>query len=156
MTNVMKKHKIILCQGIQGSGKSTFARNWALEKPTERVRWNNDDYRTLMGQYWVPEREKLVKLGREHFLAMAMQHGYDIVVDDMNLNPKTIEWYQIMVTDWNNDNNRFQYELEFHLFNTPLEVCIERDAARPNPIGAKVITEAYNRYKEYLNGKASN
>jgi tRNA uridine 5-carbamoylmethylation protein Kti12 len=43
------------------------------------------------------------------------------------------------------------------LFNTSLEVCIERDAKRPNPIGAKVITETYNRYKEYLesNGKTN-
>jgi tRNA uridine 5-carbamoylmethylation protein Kti12 len=36
------------------------------------------------------------------------------------------------------------------LCNTPLEVCIERDSKRENPIGAKVITETYNRYKEYL------
>ena len=142
-------HKIILCQGIQGSGKSTFARSWALENPEHRVRWNNDDYRNLMGQYWVPSREKLVKLGREHFLRTAMQYGYDIIVDDMNLNPKTIEWYKTIVGNWNY-NSQIQYKLEFHLCNTPLEICIERDSKRENPIGAKVITETYNRYKEYL------
>jgi len=141
-------HKIILCQGIQGSGKSTFARSWALEDPEHRVRWNNDDFRTLMGQYWVPSREKLVKSAREHFLWTAMHNEYDIVIDDMNLNPKTIHNYEEIINEWNKDH--IQYELEFHLCNTPLEVCIERDAARPNPIGEKVIRETYNRYKEYL------
>lgn len=148
-------HKIILCQGIQGSGKSSFARSWALEDPEHRVRWNNDDFRTLMGKYWVPSRETIVKNIRGRFMFEAMSGNYDIIVDDMNLNPKTIKWYEAIVNSWNNNPNDSQYELEFHLCNTPLEVCIERDAARPNPIGEKVIRETYNRYKEYLesNGK---
>jgi len=143
-------HKIILCQGIQGSGKSSFARSWALEDPEHRVRWNNDDFRTLMGKYWVPSRETIVKNIRERFMFEAMSGNYDIIVDDMNLNPKTIKWYEAIVNSWNNNPNNSQYELEFHLCNTPLEVCIERDSKRENPIGAKVITETYNRYKEYL------
>lgn len=34
--------KIILCRGIQGSGKTTWAKQWVLEKPTERVRINKE------------------------------------------------------------------------------------------------------------------
>lgn len=146
-----ENHKIILCQGIQGSGKSTWARAWAQEKPEERVRWNNDDFRTLMGQYWVPSRETIVKNIRSRFMFEAMEGNYDIVVDDMNLNPKTINWYEAVINTWNKEGfHKSEYELELHLFNTPLEICIERDSKRPNPIGAKVITETYNRYKEYI------
>lgn len=47
--------KIILCRGIQDSGKTTFAKQWALEDPEHRVRFNNDDIRNMLGKYWVPD-----------------------------------------------------------------------------------------------------
>ena len=37
--------KIILCRGIQGSGKSTWAKKYILEDSENRVRFNNDDIR---------------------------------------------------------------------------------------------------------------
>lgn len=49
--------KIILCRGIQGSGKTTWAKQWVLEDPEHRVRFNNDDIRNMLGKYWVPSRE---------------------------------------------------------------------------------------------------
>ena len=48
--------KFIILQGIQGSGKSTFAKKWVEEDPIHRVRWNNDDCRRMCGPYWIPER----------------------------------------------------------------------------------------------------
>ena len=48
--------KIILTRGIQGSGKSTWAKKWVEEDPEHRVRWNNDDFRKRLGPYWIPER----------------------------------------------------------------------------------------------------
>ena len=78
--------KIILTRGIQGSGKSTWAKKWVEEDPTHRVRWNNDDFRRMLGPYWIPEREYLVTESRSEFLSRAMLFGYDIVIDNMNLN----------------------------------------------------------------------
>ena len=79
--------KIILCRGIQGSGKTTFAKQWVLEDPEHRVRFNNDDIRNMLGKYWVPSREKLVHALKVNFIMMSMRMGYDIVIDNMNLNP---------------------------------------------------------------------
>lgn len=47
----MADHKIILTRGIQGSGKSTWAKKWCEEEPLKRIRWNNDDFRRMMGKY---------------------------------------------------------------------------------------------------------
>ena len=55
----MEKRKLILCRGIQASGKSTWAKAWAKEDPEHRVRFNNDDIRNMLGEYWVPNREGL-------------------------------------------------------------------------------------------------
>lgn len=143
--------KIILCRGIQGSGKTTWAKQWVLEDPEHRVRFNNDDIRNMLGKYWVPSREGLVKDLKGLFLQEAMAYGFDIVIDNMNLNPRELEYYERVLNDWNRAV-RPKYELEFKDFFIPLQDCIERDSKRPNPIGEEVIKATYEKYKSILEG----
>lgn len=140
--------KIILCRGIQGSGKTTWAKQWVLEDPELRVRFNNDDIRNMLGKYWVPSREYLVSDIKKDFIVSAMEFGYDIVVDNMNLNPKEIEYYENLVDSTLGYMNC--YSLEYKDFFIPLEVCIERDSKRENPIGEEVIRKTYERYKSII------
>lgn len=147
----METRKIILTRGIQGSGKSTFAKEWVLEDPEHRVRFNNDDIRNMLGKYWVPSREDLVSTIKMNFLIQATNFGYDIIIDNMNLNPKEITFYKEFINSYNKGDHDKQYELEFKDFKTSLEICIERDSKRENPIGAGVITSTYNRYKDFYN-----
>lgn len=148
--------KIILCRGIQGSGKTTWAKQWVLEDPEHRVRFNNDDIRNMLGKYWVPSREDLVNDLKRFFLWSSMSYGYDIVIDNMNLNPKELEYYNKVLDNWNNpegtvsDVVRPKYDLEFKNFFIPLQECIERDSKRPNPIGKEVIRKTYEKYKDIL------
>lgn len=143
--------KIILCRGIQGSGKTTWAKQWVLEDPEHRVRFNNDDIRNMLGKYWIPSREGLVKDLKGLFLQEAMAYGFDIVIDNMNLNPRELEYYERVLNDWNRAV-RPKYELEFKDFFIPLQDCIERDSKRPNPIGEEVIKATYEKYKSILEG----
>lgn len=140
--------KIILCRGIQGSGKTTWAKQWVLEDPEHRVRFNNDDIRNMLGKYWVPSREHLVSDIKKDFIVSAMEFGYNIVVDNMNFNPKEIEYYENLVDSTLGYMNC--YSLEYKDFFIPLEVCIERDSKRENPIGEEVIRKTYERYKSII------
>lgn len=142
--------KIILCRGIQGSGKTTWAKQWVLEDPEHRVRFNNDDIRNMLGKYWVPSREHLVSDIKKDFIVSAMEFGYDIVVDNMNFNPKEIEYYENLVDSTLGYMNC--YSIEYKDFFIPLEVCIERDSKRENPIGEEVIKKTYERYKTIIEG----
>ena len=149
--------KIILCRGIPGSGKTTWAKQWVLEDPEHRVRFNNDDIRNMLGKYWVPSREDLVDYLKRFFLWSSMSYGFDIVIDNMNLNPKELEYYNKVLDIWNNpegivisDVIRPKYSLEFKDFFIPLQDCIERDSKRPNPIGEEVIRKTYEKYKDIL------
>ena len=146
----MNKKKLILCRGIQGSGKSTWARQWVEEDPENRVRINNDDIRNMLGKYWVTSRENLVSSIKENMAEEAISRGYDIVVDNMNLNPKEVLFWKRMIEDANMDPDGYKYEIEFKDFFIPLEECIRRDAMRPNPIGEKVIRETWKRYKHFI------
>ena len=146
----MEKRKIILTRGIQGSGKSTWARQWVEEDPENRVRINNDDIRNMLGNYWVVGREPLVSEMKQYVTQAAMDRGYNIVIDNMNLNPHEVKFWEKVVELNNEDPDGYKYEIEFKDFFIPLEECIRRDAMRPNPIGEKVIRETWKRYKHFI------
>lgn len=135
--------KIILCRGIQGSGKTTWAKQWVLEDPEHRVRFNNDDIRNMLGKYWVPSREPIVTMMKNSFIQGATIFHQDVVIDNMNLNGTEVEY-------WKRTAEAFNYDLEIKNFFTPLQECIDRDSKRPNPIGEKVIRNTYERYKDIL------
>ncbi len=135
--------KIILCRGIQGSGKTTWAKQWVLEDPEHRVRFNNDDIRNMLGKYWVPSREPIVTIMKNSFISGAAIFRMDVVIDNMNLNSKELDY-------WKDIANMFNYDLEIKYFPTPLQECIERDSKRPNPIGEEVIRRTYEKYKNIL------
>ena len=131
----MEIRKIILTRGIPGSGKSTWARAWVAESPETRIRINNDDIRNMLGNYWVPSREDLVSFIKHKTVVAAMGHGYDIIVDNMNLNPKEVNFWETIIDSHNKDTERenlgftkYKYEIEFKDFFIPVEECLKRDA----------------------------
>ena len=147
--------KIILTRGIQGSGKSTWAKKWVEEDPEHRVIWNNDDFRRMSGPYWVPKRENFIYTMMYDFLSKAMLFGYDIVVDNMNLDQKYWDSIQSLIDTFNNyifiRGLEEPYTLEFKdFFDVSLAECIERDSKQENSIGEKVITETYDKYKDII------
>lgn len=149
--NTKNIKKIILCRGIQGSGKSTWAKTWVSEDPENRIRINNDDLRNMFGVYWVPSREDIVTKAKKEIVIYAMDKGYDIVIDNMNLNPKEIQYWETIINYHNGYMGKeIKYEIEFKDFFIPLEECIRRDAVRPNPIGEKVIRDTWKRYKHFI------
>lgn len=145
----MDKRVLIICRGIQGSGKSTWAKQWCHEDPEHRVRFNNDDVRNMLGDYWVPSREKLVTEAKANMITFALIKGYDVVVDNMNLNPKEDAWIRTLCENIEKDTG-IHVNIEYKDFWTPVEECIRRDAARPNPIGEKVIKETWRRYRNFI------
>lgn len=148
--------KLILTRGIPGSGKSTWAKAWVAEDPEHRIRLNWDDMRNMMGPYWVPSREPINKhmLWAGLNMAAYCTRPYDIVIDNMNLNPKDWKQYEEWVITYNQSMNseetNTQYVIEFKDFFIPLEECIRRDAMRPNPIGEKTIKDIWRRYKHFI------
>lgn len=151
----MIKKKILILRGLQGSGKSTFAKQWVSENPETRVRFNRDDIRNMLGPYWVPSRENLIDSIYWETLSAATAAGYDIVVDNMNLNEKYVKEIEDFVKETNawldSSEADFRYETEVkEFFNVPLQTCIERDAQRENSVGERVIRSTFNKYKNKI------
>ena len=143
-------NKLIICRGIPASGKTFWAKQWVLEDPEHRVRINQDDIRLMLGKYWVPSREELVQHIQKEALIEALERGYDIVIDNTNLNEKVLDFYRALVID--HGNHAIEYK---DFFDTPLSVCIERDKNRDVQVSEKIIRNFYNNYKDIypLNGR---
>ena len=122
------------------------------EDPEHRIRFNRDDIRNMLGKYWVPSRENLIDSIYWNLLQDATLAGYDIVIDNMNLNEKYIEDIKKFVEETNLFFLAYsRYEVEVKdFFHVPLQTCIDRDAQRENPIGEKVIRNTFNKYKDKI------
>lgn len=110
----------------------------------------------MSGKYWVPVREDYIISCRNQLLNIAVYMGFNtIIIDDMNLNPRDIDYIAMVVDNFNKaleGNN--QYKIEFKDFtNVPLNICIERDSKRENPLGEKVIRGIFNKYQTRYNLK---
>ena len=144
--------RIILTRGIPASGKSTWAKQEVLKDPEHSIRINRDDLRNMCGKYWVPAREKYITACKGTILINAINFKFDtIIIDEMNLNPKENRYLKDMVSMMNDtfkDNND-KYIIEIKDFtNVSLDVCLERDSKRENPIGDNVSRSIFNKYKE--------
>ena len=152
----MNIKKLILTRGIPGSGKSTWAKAWVAEDPEHRIRLNWDDMRNMLGPYWVPSRENINKtmLWCAINAAAYCDKPYEIVIDNMNLNPKGWKEFEEWIETYNHSahsvNNKVQYVLEFKDFFISVDECIRRDAMRNNPIGEKTIKDIWRRYKHFI------
>lgn len=144
--------KIILIRGISGSGKTTKARSIVNADPEHFIRFNNDDIRNMLGKYWVTSREPVVTKLKESFLLEAMDRQYNIVVDNLNLNPKEVKFYEDHINNFNSNlkEGLEPYAIEFIDCFIPIEECIRRDSLRPNPIGENVIREQWRKYRNFI------
>lgn len=149
--------RIILTRGIPASGKSTWAKQEVLKDPEHSIRINRDDLRNMSGKYWVPAREKYITACKGTILINAINFKFDtIIIDEMNLNPKENGYLKGMVSMMNDtfkDNND-KYIIEIKDFTkVSLDVCLERDSKRENPIGEDIIKDIFNKYRELYNLK---
>lgn len=137
------KPVIILVRGIQGSGKTTLAKN-LVKYDNKLVRINRDDIRAMLCTEWSYAFESIVIKMQLSMVKAALDKGYSVVIDDVsNLNEKTIN--RLKQTFPNTE-----IQLKDICLLTDINECIRRDALRENPIGEKVIRETYNRYIDVI------
>lgn len=134
-----------ITRGLQASGKTTFAKGWVAEDPEHRARVNRDDLRTLMHGGYSKATETQVAAARDALIVSLLRKGIDVVCDDTGLRQQVVRGLAALAKS-------ARAGFEVHDFtDVPLEVCIERDAKRENPVGEAVIRDTWTRY---LKGRA--
>ncbi|MCW2942256.1 MAG: 5-hydroxyl kinase [Actinomycetia bacterium] len=136
-----------LTRGLPASGKTTWAMSWVAEDRAGRARVNRDDLRKMLddGVHVKGVTEQRVMAVRDAAIVRMLRNGIDVVCDDTNL-PQRI------ARDLARLAKRAGANLKVHDFtHVPLEVCIERDAARDRTVGEEHIR---NLHVRFLNGRA--
>lgn len=130
--------RIIILQGLPGSGKSTYAREFVTGKK-DWVIVNRDSLRNMRGDYWVPEQEPLITQWEDFCVKAALEKGLNVIIDATNFNYKTLNrWFTIC--------ELYSIQPEIQFFDISVEECIERDSKREKPVGKDVIMRMYNSY----------
>lgn len=137
--------KLIMCQGLPGSGKTTWALNECARSGHTFWRVNKDDIRRELeqtGWVWSHENEKRVIEIRDSRIKNAFALGFSVISDDTNFGHKHRARLEQLARE-----NGAQFEIQ--VFNTSVDECIKRDAQRT---GKAHVGEAVIRNMAKQNG----
>jgi predicted kinase len=131
--------QLIITRGLPGSGKTT----WAKAQPNA-VRVNRDELRRMLhgghtGEGWA---EKQVTIAQRAQIDALLRAGVNVICDDTNLRAKTVRELAELAL-------MAGAEVTLEDFTSvPPEVCVERDATRPEgeQVGPEVILRMHARY----------
>lgn len=133
-----------LTRGLPGSGKTTFAREWAAHPVGNRVRVNRDDIRAMIhAEHYGRQTEDATTTVAHAAIRAALRNGQDVICDDTNLNAGNVKRLLKIA-------GQCGAGVEFHDFPISLEDAIVRDGERAanggRSVGADVITKMHLRY----------
>lgn len=127
--------KIIIMQGLPGSGKSTKAAE-LIKSQGDIVRLNKDLLRKMLhfGK-WSGLNEAKTQNASKALARFFLLAGTNVIVDDTNLNPNTVQ-------GWVDLAKKCEAKIEYCWMNTSMEECVQRDSLRTlDAVGETVIIE---------------
>jgi predicted kinase len=128
---------LVMMQGLPGSGKTTWTRNYCATHDYVR-RVNRDDLRLMLGVVGTEDEGIVLKLS-ELCVVQTLMAGYSVVVDDTNLEPFHEARLRSIA-------QRTGAEFRIQCMYTNIEMCIERDARRVLPVGEVRIREMAKKW----------
>lgn len=149
--------EIIICVGIPGSGKSTFAKKWVSVDPINRIRINNEDIlNSMVGKYIKSVYGYIKYTMVKNIVEDMVDAGKSIVLDNTHIK---IEHFRHIFNTVNtiifNKNKINEYNIIIKDFTgIDPSICIDRDSKRIKPVGEEEINRCYlsrlNNIKSYL------
>jgi|WetSurSiteA1Bulk_404760.scaffolds.fasta_scaffold00048_31 predicted kinase len=144
----MNKNRVefVICKGLPGSGKTTWAKTQVQLHKYTRV--NRDDLREMVFNKHSPfskEKENVIIALRDMNITYLLSNGKNVINDDTNLNPGTFN-SQVELGEAVGAEVKVQ-----DFTDVPLSVCLARNNYRISPVPDKVIVGMF--YKHIWNRK---
>lgn len=133
--------KLICMKGLPASGKSTWAKAYA-KTHDQTLRINRDELRLMLKDIkFDPKIEDFVTEAQDALMDAFAAKGWDIIIDNTNLNPK-------IQTKLERFAELACYDIEWKDFtHVPLSECLERDRKRgAESAGKKVIQRMHRQF----------
>jgi predicted kinase len=137
-----KKQFLEICIGIAGCGKTTHATKQVQEVPNT-VKFSRDDFRFMVKDEPFCENkiEKVITDCLEFAIGNALSVGLNVVVHNTHLSEKYIKAYDKF-------RDKYGVEIVYSVFDTPYEICLERNNARERVVPEEVMYKMKNQFKE--------
>jgi predicted kinase len=148
---VSDSRHILLLVGIPGSGKSTFAKEHVREHPDSK-RVNKDELRFMIHDEdfstFDRRKEDFVVACRDHVIRQALKDGYNVLVDDTNIEVKHYTRVLKIAETFAQDRG-IAVTVQVKVFDTPLDECLRRNALRVGKmrIPDEVIRKMFGRLR---------
>jgi predicted kinase len=134
--------KMTIMVGLPASGKSTLAKS-LMERDGNTVRINKDLLRTMLHfDKWNGKLEVNTRDAAESIADVMLRNEINVIIDDTNLNPKTLEV-------WKSIAKERGAKIQYVRMETPLELCLLRDEQREKHVGENVIIGMALQYGLY-------
>lgn len=142
--------QVLILQGVQGSGKSTYRQQLMLAEPERWMVINWDQLRLLFPRLRNGFHRESEEKMKEHSYQLAKNYlaaGKDVIIDNTNLSEKALNRWKTLATEAG-----AHWAVQSFL-NVPIEECIRRDAQREGKarVGRAVIerTALFNGLIEF-------
>lgn len=142
--------ELIVTRGVPASGKSTWALEWIAEDPEHRCRVNRDGLRdALYGKPAPLDRyqEEAISVAQRASVEAMLRGGVSVVVDDTHVREQYVRRWERLA--YSIDAVDFRVNEVFR--EVPVQVCIDRDAARSargeRSVGPVVIGDMHGRLR---------
>lgn len=133
--------KVIICVGIPGSGKSTWAKKEVAKDPLKWLRISNDDFRAMAnGSVFSTDYEKLVSHFRKYLIREGLKRNLNIIVDNVNIDSRHYKDVCEIASSINKDIQVFE-----KVFFIDKEEAIKRDSLRESKVGSDVIERFWKK-----------
>lgn len=135
----MNRPSLILLVGVPGSGKTTYAKNY-MERNANTIHLSSDAIRKeLYGDENIQGNPGDVFSLMQKRAIEALNNGCDVLYDATNITRKDRAGIIGVCPKF--------AKIECHIIWAPIEVCIERDAARDRTVGKEVIDRMLKRFQ---------
>ena len=139
--------KITITRGLPGCGKSTWAHEQVRNDIKNTVVLSADSVRKMcFDSFWQRDRsnrnitESFVSKCIMNLAILGLDEHKHVIIDETNLSSRSLN-------KWDNLAKTYNIELNIQDFtDVPLDVCLDRDAARDRSVGESVIKQKYRQF----------
>lgn len=139
--NIFKIKTIILCKGIQASGKTTWAKGEMKRYPGKYKRINRDILREMLdNNEFSLENEDFITGLRDTIIERALMRSFDVILDEQNFYKSN--WGSMCDIAKRVGNVRVMEKY----FSIDLKTALKRNKNRPEPVIESAVINNYHKH----------
>lgn len=129
-----------MLKGLPASGKSTYAKGVVAHEPNKWKRVNRDSLRKMFAEDFNQKNEKFILQIRDAIISKALENGYNVIIDDLNLSEKHYNRIQSLF------GKKAEIVIDDSFLIVPLEELLKRNAGREDKVPEDVIKDLYKSH----------